>query len=73
MNIKEKLIKNHSKMSKMNEIEIDKIKIFFLSYLYFSKEEEVNDNKNENVPKIILPYEYNYLIKSKEIEKIEFL
>ena len=73
MNIKEKLIKNHSKMSKMNEIEIDKIKIYFLSYLYFSKEEEVNDNKNENVPKIILPYEYNYLIKSKEIEKIELV
>ena len=60
-------------MSKMNEIEIDKIKIYFLSYLYFPKEEEVNDNKNENVPKIILPYEYDYLIKSKEIEKIELI
>ena len=56
---------------KMMEIDVEKIKIFFLSYLYFPKEENHNNKKNEK--KSIPIYEYDNLLKNKEIEKLELL
>ena len=56
---------------KMMEIDVEKIKIFFLSYLYFPKEENYNKEKNEK--KSIPLYEYENLLKNKEIEKLELL
>ena len=55
----------------MMEIDVEKIKIFFLSYLYFPKEENYNKEKNEK--KSIPLYEYENLLKNKEIEKLELL
>ena len=53
------------------KIDIDKIKILFLSYFYFSDNEKSNKEKIEE--KYFNPYEYNYLLKNKEIEKLELI
>ena len=53
------------------KIDIDKIKILFLSYFYFSDNEKNNKEKIEE--KYFNPYEYNYLLKNKEIEKLELI
>ena len=56
---------------KMTEIGVEKIKILFLSYLYFPKEQNNNKEKNEkyNIPL----YDYDNLMINKEIEKLELI
>ena len=56
---------------KMTEIGVEKIKILFLSYLYFPKEQNNNKEKNEkyNIPL----YDYDNLMNNKEIEKLELI
>ena len=49
----------------MMKIDIEKIKILFFGYLYFPKE------KNDNQEKA--PYDYDNLLKNKEIEKLELI
>ena len=51
------------------KINIGKINILFLSYLYFPSEENV-ENKDKNK---LYSYEYENLLKNKEIEKIELI